>query len=97
MEALLWCCSRERNGWSVADTDPSTATSEAAVARLGQPAGVEPGLVLELHDGQRLQQRGGVDVGIAEVPRGAAVLALRGDQPDTEAALRQVHGDRRRR
>ena len=50
---------------------------QTAVGRLGQPAGVDPGLVHRLDDGQRLEQRAGVELGVAGVPGGAEVVAGR--------------------
>ena len=49
---------------------PRTATQQPAVRRLGQPAGVDVRLVDRLHDGQRLEQRAGVELGVAGVPGG---------------------------
>ena len=63
---------------------------QATVRGLGEP----PDVVLDvrggLHDGEGLEQRAGVELGLAEVPDRAGVLAGGGDQPDGEAALAQV-------
>ena len=91
----LCACIRRSTGTSRWSTCPSTATSSPSpppsvsqpVSRLGRGQ--------RLDDGERLEQRAGVEVGVAGVPVVAAVLAGGGDQPDREAALAQVDGDRR--
>ena len=90
----LCACIRRSTGTSRWSTWPSTATSSPSpppsvsqpVSRLGRGSGCD--------DGQRLEQRAGVEVGVADVPVVGAVLAGGGDQPHREAALAQVDGDR---
>ena len=77
-----------------ASTPPKTATVRPPWAPSAEPAGLELRLRDGLDDGQRLEQRAGVEVGAADVPGAVRVLAGGGDQPDGEAAVGQVHRDR---
>ena len=91
-----WCCIRRSTGRSAGSTAPKTATvSPPCAPSVSQPVSRRP-LADLLDDGERLEQRAGVEVGVAEVPGAAGVLAGRGDQADGEAAVAQVHRDRRR-
>ena len=68
---------------------------ETAVPGLGQPLGVGRGGVVELHDGERLEERDGAGLGAVGVPLGLAAVARRGDQTDGVAVVGEVDGDRR--
>ena len=63
---------------------------QTAVGGLGQPAGVDPGVGHRLHDGQGLEHRAGVQLGVARVPGRAEVVTGRRHQADGEAALAEV-------
>ena len=68
---------------------------QPAVAGLGQPARCDPALRGRgCDDGQRLEQRAGVEARRPGSARRCRVLAGGGDQPHREPALAQVDGDR---
>ena len=89
-----WCCIRRSTGRSVGATAPKTATVRPPCEpSVSQPVSRRV-CWAGLDDGQRLEQRTGVEVGAADVPGAGRVLAGRGDQAYGEAAVGQVHGDR---
>ena len=90
-----WWCIRRSIGPSASVIAPITASSRPPwVDSASQPVSMRVAGD-RLDDGQRLEHRAGVELGVAGVPGGAEVVAGGGDQPDGEAALPEVDRDRR--
>jgi hypothetical protein len=69
----------------------------APVAGLGQPLRVGCGAVVELYDGEGLEQRHGARLAGLRVPLRLAAVARGGDQADGVAEVGEVHRDGRGR